>query len=59
MINKKYVERKIFTSDVSKGLDMKGKKVINVADPPSITDEAIKGMLVQKQAIILKPMILE
>ena len=52
MINKKYVERKTFTSDVSKGLDMKGKKVINVADPPSVTDEAIKGTLVQKQAII-------
>ena len=31
---------------------MKGKKVINVADPPSVTDEAIKGTLVQKQAII-------
>ena len=28
---------KAFTLDVSKGLDMKGNKVINVADPTSVT----------------------
>ena len=38
VVNKKYVDSKTFTLDVSKGLDMKGNKVINVADPTSATD---------------------
>ena len=38
VVNKKYVDSKAFTLDVSKGLDMKGNKVINVADPTRATD---------------------
>ena len=38
VVNKKYVDSKTFTLDVSKGLDMKGNKVINEADPTSATD---------------------
>ena len=37
VVNKKYVDSKTFTLDVSKGLDMKGNKVINVADPTCAT----------------------
>ena len=37
-VNKKYLDSKTFTLDVSKGFDMKGNKVINVADPTSATD---------------------
>ena len=33
VVNKKQVDSKTFTLSVSKGLDMKGNKVINVADP--------------------------
>ena len=39
VVNKKYVDSKTFTLDVSKGLDMKGNKVINVADPTSAIDK--------------------
>ena len=35
--DKKYVDSKPFTIDASKGLDMKGNKVIHVADPTSAT----------------------
>ena len=38
VVNKKYVDSKAITLDVSKGLDMKGNKVINVADPTRATD---------------------
>ena len=38
VVNKKYVDSKTFTLSVSKGLDMKGNKVINVADPTRATD---------------------
>lgn len=38
MVNKKYVDSKIFTLDVTKGPDMNGSKDINVADPTSATD---------------------
>ena len=38
VVNKKYVDGKTFTLDVSKSLDMKGNKVINVADPTRATD---------------------
>ena len=38
MVNKKYVDGTTFTLDVSKSLDMKGNKVINVADPTRATD---------------------
>ena len=51
--DKKYVDSKTFTIDASKGLDMKGNKVIHVADPTSATDGG------KKQAIIWKPMVQE
>ena len=38
VVSKKYVDSKTFTLDVSKGLDMKGNKVINVGDPTSAAD---------------------
>ena len=38
VVNKKYVDSTTSNLDVSKGLDMKGNKVINVADPTSATD---------------------
>ena len=38
VVNKKYVDGTTFTLDVSKSLDMKGNKVINVADPTRATD---------------------
>ena len=57
MINKKYVDSKNFTLDVSEGLDMKGNRVINVADPTDVQQmEAIRSMFLQKQKVILKPM---
>ena len=37
VVNKKYVDSKTFTLSVSKGVDMKGNKVINVADPTCAT----------------------
>ena len=42
MVDKKYVDSKTFTSDTSKGLVMKGSKVINVEDPTSATDRTNK-----------------
>ena len=39
VVNKKYVDSTTSTLDVSKGLDMKGNKVINVADPTSAIDK--------------------
>ena len=42
VVNKKCVDSKTFTLDLSKGLDMKGNKVINVADPISAADGSIK-----------------
>ena len=42
VINKKYIDRKTFTLDVSEGLDMKDNKVINLADPTSATDGSNK-----------------
>ena len=38
VVNRKYVDSKTFTLDILKGLDMKGNKVINVADLTSATD---------------------
>ena len=38
VVHKKYVDSKTFTLNVSKGLDMNGNKVINIADPTSATD---------------------
>ena len=38
VVHKEYVDSKAFTLDVSKGLDMKGNKVINVADPTRAAD---------------------
>ena len=38
VVHKEYVDGKTFTLNVSKGLDMKGNKVINIADPTSATD---------------------
>ena len=53
MINKKYVDSKNFTLDVSEGLDMKGNRVINVADPTDAQQmEAIRSMFIQKQKVI-------
>ena len=42
MVNKKYVDSKIFALDVTKGPDMNGSKDINVADPTSATDGSNK-----------------
>ena len=42
VINKKYIDPKTFTLDVSEGLDMKDNKVINLADPTSATDGSNK-----------------
>ena len=51
VVNKKYVDSKTFTLSVSKGLDMKGNKVIKQTQHvPQL--EAMKGMLIQKRAII-------
>ena len=53
VINKKYVDSKNFTLDVSEGLDMKGSQVINVADPTDVQQiEAIRSMFLQKQKVI-------
>ena len=38
VVNRKYVDSTTFTLDILKGLDMKGNKVINVADLTSSTD---------------------
>ena len=38
MVEKKYADSKTFTFKISKGLDIGGSKVINVADPTSTTD---------------------
>ena len=38
VVHKEYVDSKTFTLNVSKVLDMKGNKVINIADPTSATD---------------------
>ena len=57
MINKKYVDIKKFNLDVSEGLDMKGNRLINVADPTDVQQmEAIRSMFIQKQKVIWKPM---
>ena len=52
VVHKEYVESKTFTLDVSKGLDMKGNKVINIAAQHVQQMEAMQGMLIQKRAII-------
>ena len=53
MVNKKYVDGTTFTLDVSKSLDMKGNKVINVADPTRATDgSSERHGDIQKRAII-------
>ena len=44
MVEKKYADSKTFTFKISKGLDIKGSKVINVADPTSTTDGRKKGI---------------
>ena len=38
MLNKKYVDSKSFTLDISEGLDTKGNRVTTVADPTSATN---------------------
>ena len=42
MVEKKYADSKTFTFKISKGLDIEGSKVINVADPTSTTDGSKK-----------------
>ena len=51
---KKYVDSKPFTIDASKGLDMKGNKVIHVADPTSATDGGKKRYIDTKTSNHLK-----
>ena len=52
--DKKYVDSKPFTIDASKGLDMKGNKVIHVADPTSATDGGKKRYIDTKTSNHLK-----
>ena len=52
--DKKYVDSKTFTIDASKGLDMKGNKVIHVADPTSATDGGKKRYIDTKTSNHLK-----
>ena len=52
--DKKYVDSKTFTIDASKGLDMKGNKVIHVADPTSATDRSKKRYIDTKTSNHLK-----
>ena len=54
MVNKKYVDSKIFTLDVTKGPDMNGSKDINVADPTSATDGSNKRYFDTKTSNSLK-----
>ena len=44
MVEKKYADSKTFTFKISKGLDIKGSKVINVADPTVQQMEEKKGI---------------
>ena len=57
VVVKKYVENKTFPLDVSKGLGMKGNKVINVVDPTSATDESNKRYVDTKTSSLLKQMV--
>ena len=54
VVSKKYVDSKTFTLDVSKGLDMKGNKVINVADPTSAADGSDERHIDTKASNCLK-----
>ena len=54
MVNKKYVDSKIFTLDVTKDPDMNGSKDINVADPTSATDGSNKRYFDTKTSNSLK-----
>ena len=42
VMNKKHIDSKIFPIDKSKGLDMKGNKIINFVDPTNPTDTSNK-----------------
>ena len=54
VVVKKYVESKTFPLDVSKGLGMKGDKVINVVDPTSAADGSNKRYVDTKTSSLLK-----
>ena len=53
MVNKNYNDCKGFNLDVSRGLSMKGNKVINVADPKSATDGSSKKYVNTKTSTYL------
>ena len=57
VVVKKYGESKTFPLDVSKGLGMKGNKVINVVDPTSAADGSNKRYVDTKTSSLLKQMV--
>ena len=45
-VNKQFVDSKAVTLDPSKGLNMKGNKLDNLADPANATDSSNKQFLI-------------